>query len=138
MGVLNITEQSDVIAYVRDIYKVGAMVNHEELHKPSCGIHPEDTIVEFMERQPLAGPEREVIDKALLTATAEMFKRKFNNGLYKSFIIQWQEIQNGWFVVVMDSNRSYHIRLILSHKSKYGFLQKAKNLVTGIFNPARK
>lgn len=126
MGILSITEQSDVMSYVRDNYNVGAVVNHEELHKPSCGPHPEDTIIKFIERQPLAGPEREVIDKALLTATAEMFKRKFNNGLYKSFIIEWREIQNGWFVVVMDSNRSHHITLILSHKSKYGFLQKAK------------
>lgn len=131
MGVLSITPESDVMTYIRDLYNIEVGVSRSHIHWPSLnaanvhGGNVGDYICDFIGHQPLIGTEREVIDKALLFATAELFKRKYENGLYKSFSVTWMVATNGWVVRSIDDQRNTHIKLILKHK-RYGFIQKKK------------
>lgn len=142
MGVLSITPESDVMTYIRDLYNIDVGVSRSHIHWPSLsaanvhGGNVSDYICDFIGRQPLTGTEREVIDKALLFATVELFKRKYENGLYKSFSVTWAEATNGWVVRSIDDLRNTHIKLILKHK-RYGFIQKTKEAITGFLKQTR-
>lgn len=136
MGVLSITPESDVMTYIRDLYNIDVGVRRDNLHWPSLsaanvhGGNVSDYICSFIGRHPLIGPEQEVINKALLTATVELFKRKYDNGLHKSFSVTWAKSTNGWVVRSIDDQRNTHIKLILKHK-RYGFIQKTKEAIAG-------
>lgn len=125
MGVLSITPESDVMAYIRDLYNISVGVSRSHLHWPSVpqthGGNVSDYICDFIGSQPLTDTEQNVINKALLFATNELFKRKYENGLYKSFSVTWTEATNGWVVRSIDDQRNTHIKLILKHK-RYGLL----------------
>lgn len=143
MGVLSITPESDVMTYIRDLYSIDVGVSRSHIHWPSlnaANVHSgnvSDYICDFIGRQPLTGAEQEVINKALLFATVELFKRKYENGLYKSFSVTWAEVTNGWVVRSIDDQRNTHIKLILKHK-RYGFIQKTKGVITGFLKQTRR
>ena len=131
MGVLSITPESDVMTYIRDLYNIDVGVSRSHLHWPSLntanvhGGNVSDYICDFIGSQPLTDTEQNVINKALLFVTSELFKRKYENGLYKSFSVTWTEATNGWVVRSIDDQRNTHIKLILKHK-RYGVIQKNK------------
>lgn len=139
MGILSITPESDVMTYIRDLYAIEVGVSHSNLHWPSlsaANVHGGNVgsyICDFIGRQPLIGTEREVIDKALLTATVELFTRKYDNGLHKSFSVTWTEVTNGWVVRSIDDQRRTHIKLILKHR-RYGFIQRTKTAILQLLN----
>ena len=141
MGVLSITPESDVMTYIRDLYNIDVGVSRGRIHWPSLdtanvhGGNVGDYINNFIGRQPLIGTEREVINKALLAATVELFKRKYDNGLYKSFSVTWAEATNGWVVRSIDDQHNTHIKLILKHK-RYGFIQRTKTAILQFLNQA--
>ena len=138
MGVLSITPESDVMTYIRDLYNIEVGVSPSRLHCPSldaamaCIKNVGDYIYDFIGRQPLVGTERDVINKALLFATTELFKRKYENGLYKSFSVTWVKTTNGWIVSSIDDQRNDHIKLILKHK-RYGFIQNTGKMISNLY-----
>ena len=132
MGVLSINEESDTLAYIRDVYDIMIGVSHLRLYGQALtevgvdGSTISDLIAECLYKQPIIHSEQEVVDKVLLWSAVQFFKRKYENGLEKKFTTKWQQTDRGWIVLVTDDNTNTHIRCIMTRKGS-GLLHRVKD-----------